>query len=26
MWDNTPREGYEKYDLTSKLGLTLRYQ
>jgi putative salt-induced outer membrane protein len=25
-WDNTPREGYEKYDLTSKLGLTLRYQ
>jgi putative salt-induced outer membrane protein YdiY len=25
-WDNTPQEGYEKYDLTSKLGLTLRYQ
>ncbi len=25
-WDNTPQPGYEKYDITSKLGVTLRYQ
>jgi putative salt-induced outer membrane protein YdiY len=25
-WDNTPQSGYEKYDLTSKLGITLRYR
>lgn len=25
-WDNTPQPGYEKYDLTSKLVVTLRYQ
>lgn len=25
-WDNTPQPGYGKYDITSKLGVTLRYQ